>query len=198
MFSNFIFMLMRYLNFFLFSFNFRSPSEHSGRKGCCGQFFQSPKSLGLIAMIALGGVACALGGAAWGASGLAGQPSTHLTVSLLMIGELKRNLFPVHEQAFSHRITVCLFNGKILLRTSALRRRRGNEKNILLQLLEVSSAFVQLIAKENMQKNIKTTCLCSRHDNKSVTLSFPFNFLLFSSMSQPWFLSPRQISFSML
>lgn len=39
-------------------------------------------------MIALGGVACALGGAAWGASGLAGQPSTHLTVSLLMIGKL--------------------------------------------------------------------------------------------------------------
>jgi hypothetical protein len=38
-------------------------------------------------MIALGGVACALGGAAWGASGLAGQPSTHLTVSLLMIGK---------------------------------------------------------------------------------------------------------------
>lgn len=65
----------------------RSPSEHSGRKGCCGQFLQSPKSLGLIAMIALGGVACALGGAAWGASGLAGQPSTHLTVSLLMIGK---------------------------------------------------------------------------------------------------------------
>lgn len=65
----------------------RSPSEHSGRKGCCGQFFHSPKSLGLIAMIALGGVACALGGAAWGASGLAGQPSTHLTMSLLMIGK---------------------------------------------------------------------------------------------------------------
>lgn len=38
-------------------------------------------------MIALGGVTCALGGAAWGASGLAGQPSSHLTVSLLMIGE---------------------------------------------------------------------------------------------------------------
>lgn len=66
---------------------FRSPSEHSGRKGCCGQFFHNPKSLGLIAMIALGGVACALGGAAWGASGLAGQPSTHLTMSLLMIGK---------------------------------------------------------------------------------------------------------------
>ncbi|KAL7025179.1 hypothetical protein ACKWTF_013377 [Chironomus riparius] len=64
----------------------RSPSEHSGRKGCCGQFFHSPRSLGIIAMIALGGVACALGGAAWGASGLAGQPSTHLTISLLMIG----------------------------------------------------------------------------------------------------------------
>ena len=38
-------------------------------------------------MIALGGVACALGGAAWGASGLAGQASTHLTMSLLMIGK---------------------------------------------------------------------------------------------------------------
>jgi hypothetical protein len=74
-----------YSNFLYF--RFRSPSEHSGRKGCCGQFFQSPKSLGLIAMIALGGVACALGGAAWGASGLVGQPSTHLTVSLLMIGK---------------------------------------------------------------------------------------------------------------
>lgn len=38
-------------------------------------------------MIALGGIACALGGAAWGASGLAGQASTHLTMSLLMIGK---------------------------------------------------------------------------------------------------------------
>ncbi|CAO1422134.1 unnamed protein product [Diamesa tonsa] len=37
-------------------------------------------------MVALGGVACALGGAALGASGLAGPPTTHLTVSLLMIG----------------------------------------------------------------------------------------------------------------
>jgi hypothetical protein len=46
-------------------------------------------------MIALGGVACALGGAAWGASGLAGQPSTHLTVSLLMIGESESATFIV-------------------------------------------------------------------------------------------------------
>lgn len=73
-------------DFFSSFFSSRSPSEHSGRKDCCGQFFHSPKSLGLIAMIALGGVACALGGAAWGASGL-GQPSTHLTMSLLMIGK---------------------------------------------------------------------------------------------------------------
>lgn len=75
------------MSFLYFYYNFRSPSEHSGRKGCCGQFFQSPKSLGLIAMVALGGVACALGGAALGASGLAGPPTTHLTVSLLMIGK---------------------------------------------------------------------------------------------------------------
>lgn len=45
-------------------------------------------------MIALGGVTCALGGAAWGASGLAGQPSTHLTVSLLMIGKYTKNVHP--------------------------------------------------------------------------------------------------------
>lgn len=80
------------VNFYFFLINlllshYRSPSEHSGRKGCCAQFLHSPKSLGLIAMIALGGVACALGGAAWGASGLSGQPSTHLTMSLLMIGK---------------------------------------------------------------------------------------------------------------
>lgn len=90
MYTKIIFLFFSY--FFLSFFSptitqHRSPSEHSGRKGCCGQFLQSPKSLGLIAMIALGGIACALGGAAWGASGLAGQPSTHLTVSLLMIGK---------------------------------------------------------------------------------------------------------------
>ena len=44
-------------------------------------------------MVALGGVACALGGAALAASGLAGPPSTHLTVSLLMIGEQIFNSF---------------------------------------------------------------------------------------------------------
>lgn len=53
-------------------------------------------------MIALGGVACALGGAAWGASGLAGQPSTHLTVSLLMIGELKEIRKRFNPVLFSH------------------------------------------------------------------------------------------------
>jgi hypothetical protein len=57
-------------------------------------------------MIALGGVACALGGAAWGASGLAGQPSTHLTVSLLMIGKPRRkeNLikFQRHRQHYDY------------------------------------------------------------------------------------------------
>lgn len=88
-----IFIVARVTDLILFDFPLfvihRSPSEHSGRKGCCGQFFHSPRSLGIIAMIALGGVACALGGAAWGASGLAGQPSTHLTISLLMIGNLE-------------------------------------------------------------------------------------------------------------
>lgn len=33
-------------------------------------------------------MACALGGAALGATGLAGPPSSHLTAALLMIGKL--------------------------------------------------------------------------------------------------------------
>lgn len=38
--------------------------------------------------IRIGGVACALGGAALGATGLAGPPTSHLTAALLMIGEM--------------------------------------------------------------------------------------------------------------
>ncbi|XP_075166501.1 uncharacterized protein LOC142238680 [Haematobia irritans] len=63
----------------------RSPSERSG-KGCCGQWFAGPPLRALIAVVALGGVACALGGAALGATGLAGPPSSHFTAALLMIG----------------------------------------------------------------------------------------------------------------
>ncbi|CAD7077975.1 unnamed protein product [Hermetia illucens] len=63
----------------------RSPSERSG-KGCCGQWFAGPPLRALIAVVALGGVACALGGAALGATGLAGPPTSHLTAALLMIG----------------------------------------------------------------------------------------------------------------
>ncbi|GAB0099156.1 uncharacterized protein DMENIID0001_149970 [Sergentomyia squamirostris] len=62
-----------------------SPSERSG-KGCCGQWFAGPPLRALIAVVALGGVACAIGGAALGATGLAGPPSSHLTAALLMIG----------------------------------------------------------------------------------------------------------------
>ncbi|XP_050072835.1 uncharacterized protein LOC126560928 [Anopheles maculipalpis] len=62
-----------------------SPSERS-RKGCCGHWFAGPPLRALIAVVALGGVACALGGAALGATGLAGSPTSHLTAALLMIG----------------------------------------------------------------------------------------------------------------
>lgn len=37
--------------------------------------------------MALGGVACAISGAALGTTGLAGPPSSHLTAALLMIGK---------------------------------------------------------------------------------------------------------------
>ncbi|XP_031617704.1 putative uncharacterized protein DDB_G0286901 [Contarinia nasturtii] len=63
----------------------RSPSERPG-KDCCGQWFAGPPLRAVIAVVALGGVACALGGAALGATGLAGPPTSHLTAALLMIG----------------------------------------------------------------------------------------------------------------
>lgn len=66
----------------------RSPSERSG-KGCCGQWFAGPPIRAVIAVVALGGVACALGGAALGATGLAGPPTSHLMAALLMIGKFE-------------------------------------------------------------------------------------------------------------
>uniref|UniRef100_A0A1A9WK18 Radial spoke head protein 3 homolog n=1 Tax=Glossina brevipalpis TaxID=37001 RepID=A0A1A9WK18_9MUSC len=62
-----------------------SPSERSG-KGCCGQWFAGPPLRALIAVVALGGVACALAGAGVGFTGVAGPPNSHLTAALLMIG----------------------------------------------------------------------------------------------------------------
>ncbi|KAJ6643058.1 hypothetical protein Bhyg_08014, partial [Pseudolycoriella hygida] len=61
----------------------RSPSERSG-KGCCGQWFAGPPLRAVIFVVALGGLACALGGAALGATGLAGPPTSHFTAALLM------------------------------------------------------------------------------------------------------------------
>lgn len=63
----------------------RSPSERSG-KGCCGQWFAGPPLRAVIFVVALGGLACALGGAALGATGLAGPPTSHFTAALLMTG----------------------------------------------------------------------------------------------------------------
>lgn len=71
----------------MFLFVFRSISEPRS-KGCCGFSGARPPLRALIAVVALGGVACALGGAALGALGLGGAPTSHLTAALLMIGEL--------------------------------------------------------------------------------------------------------------
>lgn len=45
-----------------------------------------------------GGVACALGGAALGATGLAGPPTSHLTAALLMIGKLNGKDFEINTE----------------------------------------------------------------------------------------------------
>ncbi|XP_067629381.1 homeobox protein 2-like isoform X2 [Eurosta solidaginis] len=63
----------------------RSPSERSG-KDCCGQLFAGPPLRAVIAVVALGGIACALGGAALVANGLSGPPSSHFTAAFLMLG----------------------------------------------------------------------------------------------------------------
>jgi hypothetical protein len=80
-------------------------------------------------MIALGGVACALGGAAYATSNLASQPSSHLTVSLLMIGKLE---LQQQQQAFNrcaklHIYMECLIDnkgGKVLRKRKIGNRRR--------------------------------------------------------------------------
>lgn len=43
--------------------------------------------------MALGGLACALGGAALGATGLAGSPTSHFTAALLMTGKFNFYFF---------------------------------------------------------------------------------------------------------
>lgn len=63
----------------------RSPSELSG-KGCCGQWLAGPPLRAAIALVALGGIACALGGVSLGITGLAGPPAPQLSGALFMIG----------------------------------------------------------------------------------------------------------------
>ncbi|KAL7025160.1 hypothetical protein ACKWTF_013371 [Chironomus riparius] len=63
----------------------RSTSDRSG-KDCCGQWFNGPPLRFLVALVALGGVACTLGGATLGSIALAGSPTSHLTAGLLMTG----------------------------------------------------------------------------------------------------------------
>lgn len=76
------------LNFtMLLSFNFRSTSDRSG-KDCCGQWFVGPPLRILVVLMALGGIACTLGGATMGATALAGSPTSHLTAGLLMTGKI--------------------------------------------------------------------------------------------------------------
>lgn len=74
------------LIFFFQFFNFRTPSERSG-KDCCGQWFRGPPLRFLVALVALGGVACTLGGATLSMYSLAGSPTSHLTAGLLMTGK---------------------------------------------------------------------------------------------------------------
>uniref|UniRef100_A0A182Q7Z3 Uncharacterized protein n=1 Tax=Anopheles farauti TaxID=69004 RepID=A0A182Q7Z3_9DIPT len=91
----------------------RSPSERS-RKGCCGHWFAGPPLRALIAVVALGGVACALGGAALGATGLAGSPTSHLTAALLMIDcygrAIRREMVWSREQEDSEAVGKKLTN----------------------------------------------------------------------------------------
>ena len=42
----------------------------------------------LVVLMALGGIACTLGGATMGATALAGSPTSHLTAGLLMTGKI--------------------------------------------------------------------------------------------------------------
>ncbi|KAG5670637.1 hypothetical protein PVAND_000885 [Polypedilum vanderplanki] len=66
----------------------RSTSDRSG-KDCCGQWFNGPPLRFLVALVALGGVACTLGGATLGSIALAGSPTSHLTAGLLMTDLIK-------------------------------------------------------------------------------------------------------------
>lgn len=54
--------------------------------------------MGLTVHFFEGGVACALGGAALGATGLAGPPTSHLTAALLMIGKLNGKDFEINTK----------------------------------------------------------------------------------------------------
>lgn len=82
------FKVQNVLNFtMLLFFNFRSTSDRSG-KDCCGQWFVGPPLRILVVLMALGGIACTLGGATMGATALAGSPTSHLTAGLLMTGKI--------------------------------------------------------------------------------------------------------------
>lgn len=72
----------------------------------------------LIAVVALGGLACAISGAALGTTGLAGPPSSHLTAALLMIGKCGQWKLPGTDGSLHHSLL-------IILRPDVVERRRA-------------------------------------------------------------------------
>lgn len=61
-------------------------------------WIEHERAMGLTVHFFEGGVACALGGAALGATGLAGPPTSHLTAALLMIGKLNGKDFEINTK----------------------------------------------------------------------------------------------------
>ena len=117
--------------------------------------------------MALGGIACTLGGATMGATALAGSPTSHLTAGLLMTGKILFqfiiNFYGFQKKKKNNKIIVFLKFIEEKGKTLQTQHEDGNSIQSLLKIYKRKSLqrkllnFLSLmIEKKNEKKNRKT------------------------------------------
>ncbi|KAG5670646.1 hypothetical protein PVAND_000894 [Polypedilum vanderplanki] len=171
----------------------RSTSDRSG-KDCCGQWFNGPPLRFLVALVALGRVACTLGGATLGSIALAGSPTSHLTAGLLMTDNEK--CCRLQLEVFYNLIKFGAYlNGaflQIFLLSFFCEKLRTSSENIA---KKIANSNWYMCKDIGMKKNYQMVLLKAQQPVELTALNFLESTLKFFTHMETWFnyedLSPK-------
>lgn len=131
--------------------------------------------------MALGGIACTLGGATMGATALAGSPTSHLTAGLLMTGKILFqfiiNFYGFQKKKKNNKIIVFLKFIEEKGKTLQTQHEDGNSIQSLLKIYKRKSLqrkllnFLSLMIEKKNEKKIK-----NRKTSKSFIIFLSFLF----------------------